>query len=360
MHSQTHHMPAPRARTTCPQGEPAGGGRRQCSFWERRVLPSVKYFNDLTVTHTDEEYMRKHNEVDGRAIYFISANEQQPEILEMGFELTAYQPTLQAHREQGKPRIYQTIYLDQQRSSLWTIGELKPESIIDRAWWSAFSHTYKHFRHVVPWVWTMQGHKHTWFAGSWTLFNTHDIAISSGLAVAHRLGAPYPFEHNALATATFDTVYAANHLRMRSWFVNREALEEHPHPTTLNPRPTTLNPHPTTLNPHPITLSPYYPHLITLTVSPSTRNPHPHPSPSPSLLTSHLSPYHPHPNTLSLSPSPYHPHPQVRLLRSPQGDAVLRVARLKPSQAKPSQAQPSPAKPSQAQTTRRFRGGRGR
>ena len=227
MHSQTHHMPAPRARTTCPQGEPAGGGRRQCSFWERRVLPSVKYFNDLTVTHTDEEYMRKHNEVDGRAIYFISANEQQPEILEMGFELTAYQPTLQAHREQGKPRIYQTIYLDQQRSSLWTIGELKPESIIDRAWWSAFSHTYKHFRHVVPWVWTMQGHKHTWFAGSWTLFNTHDIAISSGLAVAHRLGAPYPFEHNALATATFDTVYAANHLRMRSWFVNREALEEH-------------------------------------------------------------------------------------------------------------------------------------
>jgi len=177
------------------------------------------------VTHTDEEYMAKHNEVDGRAIYFISANEQQPEILEMGFELTAYQPTLQAHREQGKPRIYQTIYLDQQRSSLWTIGELKPESIIDRAWWSAFSHTYKHFRRVVPWVWTMQGHKHTWFAGSWTLFNTHDIAISSGLAVAHRLGAPYPFVHNELATATFDTVYAANHLRMRSWSVFCAALK---------------------------------------------------------------------------------------------------------------------------------------
>jgi len=176
------------------------------------------------VTHTDEEYMSKHNEVDGRAIYFISALESQPDILEMGFELTAYQPTLQPRREAGGSRIYQTIYLDQRKESLWTIGELKPECIIDRAWWSAFSHTYKHFRRVVPWVWTMQGHKHTWFAGSWTLFNTHDIAISSGLAAAHRLGAPYPFEHNQLATNTFDTVLGASHLRMRSWRVFRAAL----------------------------------------------------------------------------------------------------------------------------------------
>jgi len=188
------------------------------------VLPAVQYFNDLTVTHTDEEYMAKHNDVDGRAIYFISALKDQPEILEMGFELTAYQPRLQPRRASGGSRIYQTIYLDQRKEDLWTIGDLKPESIIDRAWWSAFSHTYKHFRRVVPWVWTLQGHKRTWFAGSWTLFNTHDIAISSGLAAAHRLGAPYPFEHNQLATATFDTVLGASHLRMRSWRAFRSAL----------------------------------------------------------------------------------------------------------------------------------------
>ena len=126
-----------------------------------------------------------------------------------------YQPTLRARREAGGPRIYQTIYLDRERSSRWSLGEIRPECVIDRAWWSAFSHTYTHFRRVVPWVWTLQGRKHTWYAGSWTLFNTHDIAICSGLAAAFRLGAPYPFEHNALASATFDTVLGTSHLRVR-------------------------------------------------------------------------------------------------------------------------------------------------
>eukprot|EP00928_Gymnodinium_smaydae_P048182 TRINITY_DN321_c0_g3_i1.p1 TRINITY_DN321_c0_g3~~TRINITY_DN321_c0_g3_i1.p1 ORF type:complete len:531 (+),score=58.26 TRINITY_DN321_c0_g3_i1:61-1653(+) len=183
-------------------------------FWERRVLSSVQYFLDLTVTHTDRDYMKRHNDVDDRAIYFIKTYEKQPEALEMGFELTAYQPALQKLRASGE-RIYQTIFLDKKRSDLWTVKDLDPSKVIDRAWWSAFSHTYKHFRWVVPWVWTLQGRKHTWYAGSWTLLNTHDIAISSGLAVAHRLGAPYPFTHNRLATATFDTVLNVGHLRWR-------------------------------------------------------------------------------------------------------------------------------------------------
>ena len=73
---------------------------------------------------------------------------------------------------------------------------------------------------MVPWVWTIQGTAHTWYAGSWTLFNTHDIAISSGLAAAERLGAPYPFTHNAMATATYDTVLGASHLRHRRMFAS--------------------------------------------------------------------------------------------------------------------------------------------
>ena len=227
-------------------------GEGGASFWERRVLSSVKYFNDLTVTHTDEEYMREHNDGidDKRAIYYIRTLEERPECLEMGFDLTAYQPQLVSRRQQveakaaeakaaessakadakagakapegGTERIFQTIYLDQARSHLWSIGKLNPAKILDRAWWSAFSHTYEHFRWVVPWVWTVQGHKHTWYAGSWTLFNTHDIAISSGLAAAERLGAPYPFTHNEMATATYDTVLAASHLRFR-WMLNGKA-----------------------------------------------------------------------------------------------------------------------------------------
>ena len=150
---------------------------------------------------------------------------------------------------------------------MWTIDEIEPKKILDKTWWVAFSHTYKHFRWVVPWVWTIQvpspsmsrppvygtqaytlspaAHRappsascctvlppstthpahhppvllqnkaHTLFAGSWTLFNTHDIAIASGLAAAERLGAPYPFERNPMAMATFVTVMQTSHLVFR-------------------------------------------------------------------------------------------------------------------------------------------------
>ena len=122
------------------------------SFMERQVLSSVEYFYDLTVTHTDDDYMAEHNDVDGRAIYFIRTHEEKPECLEMGFELTAYQPKLKEYRAKTGQAIYQTIFLDKARSSLWSIDKLRPSKVLDRAWWSAFSHTYKHFRYVVPWV----------------------------------------------------------------------------------------------------------------------------------------------------------------------------------------------------------------
>ena len=137
-----------------------GSGASLC---ERRVLSSVRYFHDLTITHTDEEYMRTHNVVDGRAIYFIRSDEQAPEVLEMGFELTAYQPALKPRRDAGAiPKVYQTIFLDHERSERWSIGAIASDKILDRAWWSAFSHTYRHFRWVVPWVWTLQGRSRTW------------------------------------------------------------------------------------------------------------------------------------------------------------------------------------------------------
>ena len=30
------------------------------TFWEKRVLGSVRYYNDVTYTHTDSGYMAKH------------------------------------------------------------------------------------------------------------------------------------------------------------------------------------------------------------------------------------------------------------------------------------------------------------
>uniref|UniRef100_A0A7S0P1X8 Amine oxidase domain-containing protein n=2 Tax=Calcidiscus leptoporus TaxID=127549 RepID=A0A7S0P1X8_9EUKA len=181
---------------------------------ERRVLGSVEYFEDLSVTHTDEAYMRRHNEIDGRAIYFIKTLESQPSCCEMGFDLTGYQPELVPVRNGNADRVYQTIFLNKAARDQWTIDEIDPSRVIDKSWWTAFSHTYKHFRWVVPWVWSIQKPGRTLYAGSWTLFNTHDIAIASGLAAAHRLGAPYPFDDNPRARATFKTVLAASHLKL--------------------------------------------------------------------------------------------------------------------------------------------------
>ena len=124
----------------CPADVAAELLGKDASFAERSVLRSVEYFHDLTVTHTDETYMARHNEVDGRAIYFIKTYEQDPALLEMGFDLSAYQPTLRPLRAAGK-RIYQSIFLDKSRSDLWTAKEIDSAHIIDRAWWSAFSHT---------------------------------------------------------------------------------------------------------------------------------------------------------------------------------------------------------------------------
>ncbi|CAF2045118.1 unnamed protein product [Rotaria magnacalcarata] len=42
------------------------------------------------------------------------------------------------------------------------------------------------------------------YAGAYTMFNTHEIACISGLTAAHELGALYPFEKDALAVKRFD------------------------------------------------------------------------------------------------------------------------------------------------------------
>lgn len=49
------------------------------------------------------------------------------------------------------------------------------------------------------------------YIGAYTLFGTHEIAVMSGLAVAERLGAPYPFAHDPLAAQQFDTYLSIAH-----------------------------------------------------------------------------------------------------------------------------------------------------
>jgi len=135
-------------------------------------------------------------------MYFIRTDPNDSEILEMSFNLSNYQRQLQ-----GSGRnIYQTIFVNDEIRDRWTISEIREDKIGLRKWWQQMSHTWKHFLGVVPWVRFLQGRKHTWFCGSYTLFNTHELAVISGLAVAERLGAAYPFEDNDLARVQFNNL----------------------------------------------------------------------------------------------------------------------------------------------------------
>lgn len=180
----------------------AGSGTR---WWERRVFGGITYYDDVSVTHTDLEYMKQHYEVDvGRdEMYFVRTYPSDRGKIEMSFDLTHYQP--HAKNAQGLG-IYQTIFLNREVDEhLWTRNKLDPEKVVLVKWWRQFSHSVRHFVRSVPFWRFVQGKLHSWYAGSYTLANTHEIGVISGLAVAHRLGAPYPFPEDQLALLQFET-----------------------------------------------------------------------------------------------------------------------------------------------------------
>uniref|UniRef100_A0A7S1I1J0 Amine oxidase domain-containing protein n=1 Tax=Eutreptiella gymnastica TaxID=73025 RepID=A0A7S1I1J0_9EUGL len=175
------------------------------SWMEKRVLGNVQYFNDITITHTDLDYMKRHydidlNDTERNDQYFIKTYESDSSKVEMSFLLNNYQP----HVRGSALPIFQTIFLDDERQDLWTINEIQEDKILLRKWWRQFAHTWKHFLFTVPLMRFLQGKQHSWYCGAYTLANTHEIATISGLAVAERLGAPYPFRQDPLAALQFD------------------------------------------------------------------------------------------------------------------------------------------------------------
>lgn len=177
------------------------------SMLERKFLKNVSYYNDLIVTHEDEEYMKSHYEFHPREdMYFVRCDEDDPNLIEMSFNLSAYQPHLE-----GKRTIYQSIFLDDSQKETWTNQSIRKAKVLKERMTRQFAHTWKHFAFWVPFVRFIQGKKRTWYAGSYTLFNTHEIAVMSGLAAADRIGAPYPFKEDQFAYKQYKTYLKLAH-----------------------------------------------------------------------------------------------------------------------------------------------------
>lgn len=207
---------------------------RTATWKEKRVLGAAKFSDDITITHNDADYMKKHYEnfyrkdlavakpngadhqyrlnsavTDFRPMYYIKMYDEDKSKLEMCFDTSNYQSQF-PEMVPFEQHVFQTIYLNKDRDShLWTDNEIREDRIIRRDWWHQLCHGYTHYLLVVPWIMFLQAKKRTRFAGSWTLVNAHEVAIMSGLAAAVDLGADYPedLENDKFAFLCFRLYY---------------------------------------------------------------------------------------------------------------------------------------------------------
>jgi hypothetical protein len=189
---------------------------------------------DITVTHWDSNYMKKHYEnfynseqavdrlsgVDQtvrvqmgqksfKPMYYIKMYPEDRSKLEMCFDCTNYQSQFPPEVEFEK-HVFQTIYLNKHRDEkLWSIDEIDESKFIRKDWWHQLCHSWTHYLLVVPWMWLLQGRRHTRFAAAWTLVNAHEVAVISGIAAAVDLGATYPedLERDSFALLSFRLYY---------------------------------------------------------------------------------------------------------------------------------------------------------
>lgn len=221
------------------------------TFRERKVLGGATFSDDITVTHSDSAYMRKHYEnfyndqqaVDNlsnvdqsvrcetgktsfKPMYYIKMYPEDKSKLEMCFDCTNYQ----AQFPETVPfddHVFQTIFLNKDRDSkLWSIDEIDKSKIIRQDWWHQLCHSFTHYLMVVPFMMFLQGKKHTRYAASWTLVNAHECAIISGIAAAVDLGAHYPedLERDSFALLSFRLYYL---LAYGKWY-SRKASKKGP------------------------------------------------------------------------------------------------------------------------------------
>lgn len=233
----------------CPADEAKTLLGKHATWREKYVLGGVKFFNDITITHSDSDYFngifetryksdlcakgnsqsrkdqisvsqksprtRKDGWEGFAPMYYIHSYESDPDKIEMGFDCTNYQHQFReafgenAISPESDRHVYQTIFLNDEEKHLWTWKGIDESKIIDKKWWHQFGHRWQHYLRVVPGMMFINGKNRTLYAGAWTMVvgfanpllslfckltttqNMHEIACISGIAAAYRLGAEY-------------------------------------------------------------------------------------------------------------------------------------------------------------------------
>ena len=202
----------------CPADEAKKLLDQHATWREKYVLGGVKFFNDITITHSDSDYFQsifesqynpelcaqpttqeRKNQIsfaeqkpqcqkDGwlgfRPMYFTHSFPSDPDKIEMGFNCTNYQHQFRQNIGEGSAppaqnqQVFQTIFLNDQQQDLWTWNDIDQSKIIGRKWWHQFGHRWQHYLRVVPGMMFINGQNRTLYAGSWTMVvSEHDRSI---------------------------------------------------------------------------------------------------------------------------------------------------------------------------------------
>ena len=182
---------------------------KTATWKEKFVLGGARFFDDITITHSDSKYFQNiyetkfnsklcaepkskdqedqikfaKNEATGqddepggyRPMYYTHSYPEDPRKIEMSFDCTNYQHQFRMDHDADTPpvptdrHVYQSIFLDKTQRHLWTIDEIDKSKIIEEKWWHQLGHRWQHYVRVVPGMMFINGKNNTLFAGSWTL-----------------------------------------------------------------------------------------------------------------------------------------------------------------------------------------------
>ncbi|KAL2007252.1 hypothetical protein VTN00DRAFT_8690 [Thermoascus crustaceus] len=204
---------------------------RTTTWSERFVLGGARFYDDVTVIHSDSEYFRRTYETrfkgdlcaefrsqerkdqvafakntprsqkDGwtgfQPMFYTHPYPTDPSKLEVAFDCSNYQHQFRNNLGEGRTplkhdrHIFHSIFRNEEEKHLWSIDQIDADKIISRKRWHQLGHRWQHSVRVIPGMMFINGRNRTLFAGGWTFLNMHEVACVSGIAAAYRLGATY-------------------------------------------------------------------------------------------------------------------------------------------------------------------------
>ncbi|MGI5341189.1 FAD-dependent oxidoreductase [Streptomyces sp. CA-181903] len=183
---------------------------RPADALERRLLGAVRYESGLhgnAVAHTDASLLPDDGGEGGDRGDGGDGGD--------GLNVAGTRSTFVRHRGGGRPDDYEITYVMHNQQP-WGDGAASPclvtynahrqpdpGKVVGRHRFRHIVHDLRHTLVLHPLLPLLQGRRRTWYCGAHTTFNSQEHAFLSGLAVAHRLGADYPFAANEEAARWF-------------------------------------------------------------------------------------------------------------------------------------------------------------